>query len=228
MSLNTDKIQGIIWDLDNTLYRFTEAFYQSCTMAAAKAAQEHGIDLSFDETLKLAERSEQEYGYSMHGYVVHHGISYADLHFPFHDKIDESVIEKIEELPIALQSINTPQVILTNASRGWAKRVLEYTGLNQFFDDAAIIPMEDADFEPKARSHKGFKLAQEKLKLPFENIVMVDDLDRNLIIPHKLGMQTAYMHHGGPIDFSDKKTAPPYITAQFSDSVEFITNLINQ
>lgn len=189
-------------------------------MAAAEAAHEHGIDLSFDETLKLAERSEQEYGYSMHGYVVHHGISYADLHFPFHDKIDESVIDQIEELPTALQSLNLPQIILTNASRGWAQRVLSYTGLDQFFDNNAVIPMEDTNFEPKARSDKGFKLAQKKLAIPFENIIMVDDLDRNLEIPHKLGMQTIYMHYGDPAE-----PKPEHITEQYYSILDLINNL---
>ena len=116
MALDTSAIRGVIWDLDNTLYRFTDKFYRSCTEAAAQAAQELGINLSYDETLRLAERSEAEHGYSMHAYVTDHGLSYTALHFPFHQRIDETVIETIDGVKEALESLDIPQVILTNAS----------------------------------------------------------------------------------------------------------------
>jgi len=217
MALDASCIKGIIWDLDNTLYRFTDAFYKSCTEAAAEAAQELGINLSYEDTLKLAERSELEHGYSMHGYVTDHGLTYASLHFPFHQKIDEKVIDPIPNLKEALQNIKLPQVILTNASRCWAERALKFIGIDDLFQSDRIIPMEDTDFEPKARSDKGFKLAMRKLNLSAEEIVMVDDLDRNLTIPYDLGMQTAYMHHGDPI-----QDLPDFIHAQYRDVVELV------
>lgn len=217
MTLDLARIKGVIWDLDNTLYRFTDTFYRSCTLAAAEAAQELGINLSYEDTLKLAERSEEEYGYSMHGYVTDHGLTYASLHFPFHEKIDETVIEKIDGVPEALASLELPQVILTNASRDWAERTLKYIGADHLFPGEKIIPMEDVGFEPKARSAKGFLKAQELLNLPVENIVMVDDLDRNLSIPNDLGMSTVYMHHDDPMT-----DMPIYINEQYENVLEFI------
>ncbi len=220
MPLDRRRIQGVIWDLDNTLYRFTGAFYQSCTAAAAQAAQELGINLSYEDTLKLAERSEEEHGYSMHGYVTDHGLTYASLHFPFHQRIDETVINPIDGTLEALQSIKCPQVILTNASRCWAERVLKFISLDDIFLPNKIIPMEDVNFEPKARSAKGFKLAMDKLDLPAENILMVDDLDRNLMMAHKLGMQTAYIHHGDPM-----QGLPNFIHAQYENILPLIEDI---
>jgi len=220
MTLNPSLIQGIIFDLDNTLYQFTDAFYRDCTMAAAEAAQELGISLSFEDTLKLAERSEQEYGYSMHGYVVDHGIAYADLHFPYHEKIDETVVGKIDGVREALKTLDVPCSILTNASRGWADRVLRYVDLSDIFDDDKIFAMEDANFEPKASSERGFRLAANALNVPLENILMVDDLDRNLSIPHNLRMQTAYMHYGDQAD-----PQPDYITDQYYNILDLIKDM---
>ena len=220
MTLDPSRIQGIIFDLDNTLYHFTDAFYRDCTMAAAEAAQELGISLSFEDTLKLAERSEQEYGYSMHGYVVDHGIAYADLHFPYHEKIDETVVGKIDGVRSALKMLNIPCSILTNASRDWADRVLRYVDLADMFDSDKIFAMEDANFEPKASSERGFRLAADSLNAPLENILMVDDLDRNLSIPHSLGMQTAYMHYG---DQAEPK--PEYITGQYYNILDLIKDM---
>ena len=220
MALDKLRIHGIIWDLDNTLYRFTDEFYRSCTEAAAEAAQELGINLSYEDTLKLAERSEEEHGYSMHGYVTDHGLSYASLHFPFHQRIDETVISPIEGLELSLRSLNVPQVILTNASRCWAERVLKFIGIESLFSADKLIPMEDVDFEPKARSKKGFIAAVKKLNLPAENILMVDDLDRNLVNAYNLGMQTAYMHYGDPIE-----ELPDFIDGQFDDVLSLIKNI---
>lgn len=213
-------IRGVVWDLDNTLYRFTDAFYQSCTQAAAQAAQELGIDLSYEDTLKLAERSEDEYGYSMHGYVTEHGLSYASLHFPFHQRIDETVINPIDGIAEAIENLKLPQVILTNASRCWANRVLKFIGIDHLFSKNKIIPMEDVDFEPKARSPKGFKKALDILSLPAEDVVMVDDLDRNLTIAYKLGMKTAYINHGDPIEF-----LPDFIDSQYEDVLSLIEDI---
>lgn len=223
MPLETARIQAVIWDLDNTLYRFTDEFYRSCTEAAAKAAQNLGITLSYEDTLKLAERSEQEHGYSMHGYVTDHGLSYADLHFPFHQNIDETVIAPIIGLKNKLEKFNLPQVILTNASRCWANRVLSYIGMNHMFESQYIIPMEDVNFEPKARSDKGFKMALDILGVSAENTLMVDDLDRNLIIAHKLGMQTAYIHHG-----DEMLSKPDFIDSQFRNSISVIEAINRQ
>lgn len=220
MSLNLSRIRGIVWDLDNTLYRFTDEFYKSCTAAAAAAAQEMGINLSYADTLRLAERSEQEHGYSMHGYVTDHGLSYASLHFPFHEKIDERVIDKIEGVKEALESLNLPQVILTNASRDWANRVLNYIDIKTLFSDDKIIPMEDVNFEAKSRTTKGFLKACKILSLSPEEILMVDDLDRNLMSANNIGMQTAYIHHG-----DDMIELPDFIDDQFYDVLGVIKTL---
>ncbi|HPF78359.1 MAG TPA: HAD hydrolase-like protein [Alphaproteobacteria bacterium] len=222
MPLDKSRIHGVVWDLDNTLYRFTDAFYKSCTEAAAQAALEMGIKLSYEDTLKLAERSEQEYGYSMHGYVTDHGLTYASLHFPFHQRIDETVIDPIEGVEKALRRIKMPQVILTNASRCWAQRVLKFTGLDQMFPDDKIVPMEDVNFEPKARSTKGFRKAAKILGIPPENLLMVDDLDRNLAMAYEVGLQTAYIHHGDPM-----QELPDFIDEQFKD-VLYLEKFLNR
>ena len=203
--------------------RFTDAFYRSCTVSAAQAAQDLGIQLSYNQTLRLAERSEQEYGYSMHGYVTEHGISYADLHFPYHKNIDESVIQPLENLSQYLGLLNIPQIILTNASRCWAERVLQFIGIGHIFDSKKIIPMEDVDFEPKSSSEKGFRKAIDLLNLNPANIIMVEDLDRNLITAKKIGLQTAYIYYKNPI-----KNLPSYIDYQYKDSLHLIKDLFSR
>lgn len=207
-----NTIKGIIWDLDNTLYRFSDAFKHVCNKAAAKAAIDIGLDMSFDDALHIAERSETEHGYSMHGYVTDHGLSIADLHFPFHANIDERIIAPFDGLSVQLRALEVPQVILTNASRCWARRALTHIGADDIFDEGQVIAIEDVDFEPKARSEKGFLRALELLNLPAGDVLMVDDLDRNLAMAHRIGFKTAYIHYDDPVD-----GLPDFMTAQYED-----------
>lgn len=214
MELDTHKIKGIIWDLDNTLYRFTDAFKEQCNRAAAKAAHDQGINLSYDDTLKLAQKSETEHGYSIHLYVTHHGFTYDSLHVPFHDNIDETTIEMIDGVAENIRALDLPQAILTNASHDWAKRVLKHMGINDLFPDSHVTASENVDFEVKSQGRAGFERSLSSLGLKPEQALMVDDLDRNLIIAHEMGMQTAYLHYDDPI-----ADLPHYIDAQFENAL---------
>lgn len=219
MALDVSKIKGVIWDLDNTLYRFSDEFKAHCNRAAAEAAIEVGIDMSHTDAVKIAERSENLHGYSMHIYITDHGLSYADLHIPFHSRIDEKCVEPIEGALGALEVFNGHQVVLTNASRCWAERALNFIGAKKYFDDDQIVPIEDVDFMPKAQGEDGFNRALEILDLDPQDVLMVDDLDRNLKIAHEIGMQTAYMHHGKPMI-----EIPNYVSDQYENLVTMMRN----
>lgn len=188
-------VPGIIWDLDNTLYRFTDAMKYQCNVAAAKAAQDLGLSLPYEELLDIAIRSEKEYGYSLHNYILHHGLTYKDLHHPFHEAIDETLVEKIEGLKDFLTTVEFPKVILTNASRDWANRVLSYIGLSSVFQQNEILAMEDFHYEPKARTDRGLTMAIERLGVAENHILFIDDLERNLLIPYQSGLKTVLVHN---------------------------------
>lgn len=217
-----NNLKGIIWDLDNTLYRFTDDFKRHCNEAAAKAASQMGLDLSYEDCFKIAERSEQDHGYSLHAYITHHGLSYADLHFPFHAAIDENVIQPIEGLIDRMRALPYPQVILTNASRCWAERVLIKINAHDIFTPDRIIPVEDVDFEPKARGLKGFQKALSILGAQDgRDVLFIDDLDRNVIKAKECSLLTAYLHYGEQMD-----ALPIEIDYQFHDALDLLRTLL--
>ena len=76
----------------------------------------------------------------------------------------------------ALRRLALPQVIVTNASRGWAARALSHLGLKDFFPDDMIIPIEDVDFQPKAYSRVPFEAALSRMGVAAESTLMVDDM----------------------------------------------------
>ena len=141
-------------------------------------------------------------------------IPFRDYHFKFHDSIDEKIIAVNEEMKEALEAVQLPHVILTNASRRWAQRTISHLGLDRWFTDDHIIAQEDAGFQPKSSGYKGFEIAIDKLGMPEQNILMVDDLARNLRIPKEMGMQTALVHHGAQHD-----ELPDFVDIAFSDTI---------
>jgi FMN phosphatase YigB (HAD superfamily) len=198
-------IKAVIWDLDNTLYRFTDALKENCNIAAAKAAQSLGIAHSFEECLSLAKVSELQHGYSLHVFTQQHGFAYADLHHPFHDAIEEKLIEPVPDIKNLLKKTGQPHAIVTNASRNWADKVLAILELGDFFAPSHIIPMEDVNFEPKARSPRSLLKAANILGVEMCNILLVDDMVRNLTTGKQLGMRTALVnsqeHHTDAVDY---------------------------
>lgn len=218
-NLILENIKGIIWDLDNTLYRFDEAFEHACNIASARAALDMGVDLSLEEAVFIAETSFENHGYSGLVFEREYNICHSEYHFKYHDAIDEKIIHANEEMREALAAVDLPHVILTNASRPWAERVLRHLGLDSWFPHERIIPQEDTDFEPKARGPRGFEMALEKLGLPTDNILMVDDMVKNLRIPKELGLQTALIHHG-----QVKQDLPDFVDAEFSDTITLMKN----
>ncbi len=191
--LSTPK--AIIWDLDNTLYKFNNALKHHCNIAAARAVIDCGLDLEFDAALQIATQSERTYNYSLHEFILNHGFEYKDLHHPFHDYIDESLILPIDGLAQNLRQFNAPQSILTNASQSWTMRVLKILGMNDIFDLDLIFCMENFNFSPKARNNDGLHLAINKLGHNPKDIIFIDDLPRNLKKAKETNVQTGLTHN---------------------------------
>ncbi|MBN8520557.1 MAG: HAD hydrolase-like protein [Alphaproteobacteria bacterium] len=203
MTPDLSHIRGIIWDLDGTLYRFDDLFIKACNVAAARAAQSLGVNITYEQAVALAVKSEAEQGYSLHGFIHEYGLTYAQLHAPFHQHIDEKLIQRNDDFVKALESLCLPHVLLTNASRDWANRALSHLGMKHLFLDHHIIPMEDVNFTPKSRGKEGFEKALFCLSLSAKDVLIVEDLPRNLYIPHQMGMTTALVTHGGAMPLVD-------------------------
>ena len=221
-ALDFSRIDGIIWDLDNTLYRFDAAFEHACNIASARAAISLGVPMEFEEALEVAQISFRKHGFSGLIFEQNYQICRQDYHFKFHESIDEKIIRVNEEMKAGLQNIGIQNVILTNASHEWAVRTLTHLGLKDFFPDTHILGQENVDFIPKARDNHGFEKALEILNLNPENALMVDDLSKNLRIPATMGMQTALVQHHAKDDDTD--IVPDWVDVIYDDTLELITD----
>jgi len=189
-------IQGLIWDLDGTLYRFDDVFKMACNRAAAKAACQLDPALLYEDALANCIQSEIDHGFSLYWFPHDGPQSYQAMHFAYHDAIEVGVIRRNEEMAQTLRALTIPSVLLTNASRGWADRALKHLGMGDIFGDGKILGLEDVGFAAKSKTSAGFEKAIALLDLPADNILLVEDQERNLPHAKSLGLKTALVHHG--------------------------------
>lgn len=195
MTSDLSHIRGIVWDLDGTLYRYDHIFIEACNIAAARTAIELGLSVPYDDALSMARRSEREFGNSFKLFE-RHGIRYEDFHAPYHAAVDLTIIAKNLEMKLALETLRLPMVILTNASRDWARRALDHLGYSSLFTDRHLLALEDVEYHSKAHSTRGFEKALSLLGTEASGTLMVEDLSKNLIKAKEIGMTTALVHHG--------------------------------
>lgn len=213
-------IRGIIWDLDNTLYRLDEAIIHAFNLSIAKIAREEGVDASMEEVIDMAIRSFEETGYSGTVFIRDHNIDQELLHYNFHKGIDEKVIEKSLETKDLFTDINLSHVLVTHGAYDWAHRVLSHLELLKFFPNNHILALEHYDFERKYESRKGFSMALDRLRLLPEDTLMVEDSMGNLRIPHEMGIKTVYIHHG-----RIPKDVPEYVDYCFNNVPEMLQGI---
>lgn len=221
MTKALNSIKGIIWDLDDTLYKVTPKLHQSMRESVAKAVVKMGYDISFDDALALAEESQAKHRLTVKMLVDKFGIEKKDLHIPFHAEMDHKVTEACSDLPSAFS--NNPQikhVLMTHASRDWALRMLDHLDLADFFADHAILGLEDVDFNHKHDSDVVTKRSLEILGTNPEETAFAEDRDYNLSIPHSMGLTTILIDHP-----SQPKDVIPHVDYRFARAADFLNKI---
>ena len=209
-------IRGIIWDLDGTLYRYEAVFIEACNIAAARTAIDLGLQMKLDEAVRLAERSYDEHGSSFK-FFADHGIRYEDFHLPYHEAVDTTILVKNQQMKTALEQLPIPMVILTNASRQWARRTLDHLEYGHIFGDGKLLALEDVDYQAKSSGRKGFEKELSTIGVRAEETLMVEDLAKNLIHAKAMGMTTALVHHGQLPD-----SGINHVDTFFQDTLELV------
>lgn len=214
------NLRGIIWDLDNTLYRFEDDFEQACHIAAARAALKGGVAMTYEEAHAISLQSYDRYGHSYRLFIEQHGLTMTQLHYDFHTFIDEKLINRSLELAALFSASRHGHVLVTHASAEWAARALSHIGLKKYFPDDRIIAAEAVDFARKSESRIPFERALSTLDLPADQVAVVEDIAENLRIPRAMGMTTALVHYGRP-----PQPLPEFIDLSCNNAAEFMALL---
>lgn len=215
----------IIWDLDNTLYKFNPDQIEMWHRSVCTSMTNKGVALSFDEAMELARKGWTEHRDSNHYFCKDHGICSREAHVGMFEFLSHELIAPCEQTPSLLKAMQTHRhAIVTYATKDWAKRILDHTGLAEFFQPEFVIGAEDYEFEDKADSPRGILTMLDKLGSNPSETLFVEDTMINLKPAHEQGVVTAYLHHNRP----GNDNLPSYVDITTTDTPELLVKLASK
>jgi putative hydrolase of the HAD superfamily len=190
----TEKLRFLVCDLDNTLYP-----PDSGVMGAVGHRMVHYIvqrvGVPLEDADRLKRRYYHQYGTTMRGLVLHHGIDPEEYMAFVHDLPLEQFIQPNPELDTMLGSIPLRKVVFTNSDREHAERVLAVLGIRHRFE--RIIDIRD--FNLLSKPHPGAYLRiLDILKAHAGECILVEDATDNLPPAKALGMLTVLVGDNAP------------------------------
>jgi putative hydrolase of the HAD superfamily len=141
-----------------------------------------------------------------------HGLDPEPYLAEVHD-IDLTEVPAAPELCAAIGRLRGRKLVYTNGSREHARRVVAACGLDGAFD--VLYGFEDARYVPKPEA-RAFETVFALDGLAPARAAMFEDDQRNLAIPHRMGMRTVLV---GPLE------THPHVHHQTDDLAGFLALL---
>lgn len=177
-----------VFDLDNTLYpRECNLFAQIDRLITTYMVGLTG--LAHDDARRLQKDYYRDHGTTLNGLIAHHGVDPLDYLSFVHD-IDYSSVNAYPELMAAIAALPGRKFIFTNADTKHAEAVLARLGGSDLFD--GLYDIKDGAFEPKPLLG-AYQQFLARFDIDAKRAVMIDDLEKNLLAPHALGMATVHV-----------------------------------
>jgi putative hydrolase of the HAD superfamily len=204
-------VETWVFDLDNTLYppaiRLFDQIERRMTDYVMRSL---GIESAAADALRS--RYWRSYGTTLAGLMREHGLQPEPYLEHVHD-IDLSAVPASPTLCAAIGRLPGRKVVYTNGSREHARRVTRAVGLEGCFD--ALYGFEDAAYVPKPEA-SAFAAVFALDGLTPGRAAMFEDDQRNLQVPHGLGMRTVLV---GPAEVH------PHVHHQTEDLAAFLALL---
>ena len=174
-----------IFDLDNTLYPPESALWpqvdQRITLFLGNMFGLDGMSAR-----ALQKYYYQKYGTTLKGLMDQYGMK-PEPFLDFAHDIDVSRLPPDPELGHAIEALPGRKLILTNGSEAHARNVAGRLGILHHFE--AVFDIIAADFTPKPEEATYLKFL-DQYQIDPSRAAMFEDLEKNLLVPHRLGMRT--------------------------------------
>jgi len=174
-----------VFDLDNTLYPHHVNLWQQVDARIGEFIGAY-LKVPAEEARRIQKDYYRRYGTSMRGMMTEHGVR-ADDFLAYVHQIDHSPLEPNPAMGAAIARLPGRKLVLTNGSTDHAEKVLQRLGIDAHFE--AVFDIIAADLEPKPAPQTYRKFLRDHDVNP-QKSAMFEDLARNLVIPHQLGMTT--------------------------------------
>ena len=177
-------VETWVFDLDNTLYPHHLLWQQVDDRIREYIAR--FLKVGHDEAHRVQKDYYRRYGTSMRGLMTEHGLDPDDFLDYVHE-IDHSPLEPNEALGAAIEKLPGRKLILTNGTRRHADAVTKRLAIRRHFDDVFDIVAAGLEPKPSPQTYDRFLSAH---RVDPARSAMFEDLARNLVVPHALGMTT--------------------------------------
>lgn len=189
----------VIFDVDGCLYKHTPGWQEACLHAEAMVGVDQ-LGLDYEEAKQLGLASFQRHGKISQEWIER-GVPHKVAHHAYHAHMDISVVEEDPALREALLPLaESKDVVLATYSHGnrtWMYQALTRLGIQNLFEPALALALENVRFKHKHNESYGFREIAERASrygggsyIPFNQAAMVEDTAHNLSIPAHLGMRT--------------------------------------
>lgn len=178
-------VETWVFDLDNTLYPHHLNLWQQVDERIRDYIARY-LKVTAEEAFRLQKDYYKRYGTSMRGLMTEHGMEPDDF-LDFVHQIDHSPLIPNAALGAAIEVLPGRKLILTNGTRRHADAVLARLELDRHFDDVFDIVAAELEPKPSPQTYDRFLKAH---NVDAARAAMFEDLARNLVVPHALGMTT--------------------------------------
>ncbi len=184
-------VEAWIFDLDNTLYRadsdlFAQIDARMCDFVSRL------LDVPLDEAKRIQKDYYRDHGTTLNGLIKRHDIDPESFLDFVHD-IDLSVLAPDAALNEAIARLPGKRFVFTNGCRNYAQRVLERVGLENSIDE--LWDIRAIAFSPKPEM-AAYRTVLAGTGIAPEHCAMFEDVARNLVPAHELGMTTVWLNNG--------------------------------
>ena len=188
------RYRYLICDLDNTLYPADSGLMRSVGQRMVLYMIER-VGIPPEDADRLKRQYYRDYGTTMRGLILHHGIDPDDYLAFVHNLPLEQYIQPNPALDLMLAGIVLPKAVFTNADREHAGRVLDVLGVRHHFE--WIIDVRDFGYHSKP-DPSAYTRILDILNARPEECIMVEDAAQNLAPAKALGMLTVLVGNGLP------------------------------
>ncbi len=181
------SIQANLFDLDNTLYPASSGLVPHVEQRIMHFVMEH-MQVDAATALEMCQSYYATYGTTLQGLQSHFGVVEPESYLNYiHDVPIEEFIVPNPQLVAMLTELPVRKIIFTNSVRDYAERVLDHMGIRDQFErifDVRYFKLVGKP-DPAAYAH-----ILQWLRLPGEEVIMIEDSAVNLPPAKALGMTT--------------------------------------
>jgi putative hydrolase of the HAD superfamily len=219
------EVDTWIFDLDNTLYPHEARVWPQVDERITLFVMKH-FEIDGLSARALQKHYYHRYGTTLRGLMEEEGVDAAAFLDFAHD-IDHSAIELNPLLGDAIEKLPGRKLILTNGSRRHAQNVATKLGIFDHFED--VFDIEAADFVPKPERHAYDRFLAKHAVEP-RRAAMFEDIAKNLVVPHDLGMTTCLVLPKTVDPFRDafeqEAVVAPHIDHVTTDLADFLAGSV--